>query len=34
MTAAGLYAPLGGELVLEGTGPITKENSCEAHRNL
>ena len=32
--AAGLYAPQGVELVLEHTGPITRENWCVAHRNL
>ena len=34
MKAAGLYAPQELEMVLEWTGPITRENWCEAHRNL
>ena len=32
--ATGLYAPQGGELVLERANPITRENWCEARRNL
>ena len=34
MMAAGLYATQGVELVLEQTGPVTRENWCEVHRNI
>ena len=32
--AAGLYAPQGVELLLEWTGPLTRENWCKVHRNI